>query len=210
MRTNLVPTAVTLLALAAALSSGCGGPEKPPEPPAVTPPPSAEPSAAPSAEPAASAEPAPSAAPSATPAAPPASPPVAATALKGTVKGKAFTPKAALAYADPNGDKSKKKISIFDRPVDCKNRDKLDGKGRAEVSVIVPWTAKGVAELDAGSTGIFIDEKDKPVQIGNLQGRAELDALPPKVGTKGKIRVRVADAAGENKVEGEVPYTLCE
>lgn len=209
MRTNVLSGA-TLFAFVAVFAAGCGGPEKPAEPPSVTPPPSAEPSAAPSAEPVASAEPAPSAAPSATPAAPPASPPVAATALKGTVKGKAFTPKAALAYADPNGDKSKRKISIFDRPVDCKNRDKLDGKGRAEVSVIIPWTAKGVAELDPGSAGIFIDEKDKPVQIGNLQGRAELDALPPKVGTKGKIRVRVSDQAGENKVEGEVPYTLCE
>jgi len=190
----------------------CGGSKTPAEPPSgsadVGPAPtSSSPPIPTNTEPVASVAPASSAVPAAS--AQPSSPPVAAGPLKGTIEGKAFAAKSALAVLDP-GDPSRKKVTIYDQKVDCKSRDKLTGKGRREVSVRVSWTPGASVELDAFTASVVIDEKKAPVSIANLSGRAELGTAPTKVGDRGTIKVRVSDQAGDTKVEGETQFVVCE
>lgn len=135
--------------------------------------------------------------------------PVAATPLTGSVDGKDFTAKSALAK---NGfDDGKKSIDIYDHDVSC---DSFDDKSERKILIDVPWQTGTTKDFSfslsgGGQTATFvIDKNGTPDNIIATTGRVEIVDAPTDKGATGKIRLR-AIAEG-NKVEGEIPVQVCE
>ena len=136
--------------------------------------------------------------------------PVAATPLTGSVDGKDFTAKSAL--AKKGFDEGKKSIDIYDHDVSC---DTFDDKSERKILIDVPWTAGTAKDFSfslsggGGQTATFvIDKNGTPDNIIATTGRVEVLDAPADKGATGKIRLR-AIAQG-NKVEGEIPVQVCE
>jgi hypothetical protein len=137
--------------------------------------------------------------------------PVASSPLTGSIDGKDFTAKSAVARK--GFDDGKKSIDIYDTDVTC---DTFDDKAERKILIDVPWTAGTTKDfsfsLSSGSSSqtatFVIDKGGTPDNIIATTGRVEIIDAPTDKGTTGKMRLR-AIAQG-NKVEGEIPVQVCE
>jgi hypothetical protein len=135
--------------------------------------------------------------------------PVAASPLTGSVDGKDFVAKTALARK--GFDEGKKSIDIYDSEVTC---DTFQQKTEREILIDVSWTAGTSKDFSFSSGGtsqtatFVIDRGAKADNIIATTGRVEIIDAPTEKGATGKMRLR-ASALG-NKVEGEIPVQVCE
>ena len=135
--------------------------------------------------------------------------PVATTPLKGTIAGKDFIGKIAIAQPGFADEGSKKEISIYDTDVDCSG---AQAGGDHHILTSIEWTA-GIAKnlkLDFSGgdnqTVTFVTGPGENV-ISN-QGRIEVIEAPTDVNAKGKLRLRAT--AESNHVEGEIAVLVCD
>lgn len=138
--------------------------------------------------------------------------PVAATPLTGSIEGKTFEAKSAI--AKKGFDDGEKSIDIYDTAVTCKD---FSPKAERKILISVPWTAGTNRDfkfsLGGGDsqTATFVvqkSESDTPQNIISTQGRVEIIDAPAEAGQIGKIRLR-ATASGNN-VEGEIAVEVCD
>src|SRR5438105_4698786 len=105
--------------------------------------------------------------------------PVATSALTGTVDGKDFVAKSALARK--GFDEGKKSIDIYDSDVTC---DTFNDKSERKILIDVPWTAGTSKDFKFsfggdGQTATFvIDKGGTPDNIIATTGRVEIIDAP--------------------------------
>ena len=138
--------------------------------------------------------------------------PVAATPLTGSIEGKAFDAKSAVARK--GFDDGEKSIDIYDTAVTCKD---FSPKAERKILISVPWTAGtnrdfkfslGGGDSQTATFVIQANESDTPRNIVSTQGRVEIIDAPAEAGAKGKIRLRAV--ASEHNVEGEIEVEVCD
>ena len=133
--------------------------------------------------------------------------PVASSPLSGTVDGKPFAAKSAIARSSGGGDK--RSISIYDVDATC---DDASPQTDREILFSVPWKAGtsrplklDFTDLNGSQTVTFVVGKSNNI-ISN-SGRIEVLEAPTEKGTTGKIRVRAS--ADGHSVEGEIAVQVC-
>lgn len=132
-------------------------------------------------------------------------PPVAGGPLSGQIAGKKFTGKSALATEDKSFP-STRTIIVYDGPSDCLH-DGPQGKGARQLYVHAPWPPAGPAPLrDSG----FVVDTTPPTGFEVTSGRVEMQGPAPKVGERGKVRIRATSVEHKLQLEGEIEYVLCE
>jgi hypothetical protein len=140
--------------------------------------------------------------------------PVASSPLAGTIEGKSFTGKFAVArksgFDDDPAAAAERMISIYDREVPCSS---FSAETDAYLLLSVPWKAGTARDFSFGGkdsqTATFVVKKDgETVNVISTQGRVEILDAPTEAGAKGKLRLRAA--ADGNNVEGEVSVEVCE
>lgn len=132
--------------------------------------------------------------------------PVAVTPLKGTIGGKEFVGKVAI--ASPGSSDSKRQISIYNVDVDCSGEKQ---KAEQQILTSVEWTA-GVSKnlkLDFSGESQTVTFVTAPGEnVISVQGRIEIIEAPTDANAQGKLRLRAT--ADDNHVEGEIPVLVCE
>jgi len=138
--------------------------------------------------------------------------PVAATPLTGSIEGKAFEAKSAIARKGfEDGEKS---IDIYDTAVTCKD---FSPKAQRKILISVPWTAGTNRDFNFSLSGgdsqtatfvIHENESDTTQNIISTEGRVEIIEAPSEPGAMGKIRLRAV--ASGNNVEGEIAVEVCD
>lgn len=135
--------------------------------------------------------------------------PVPDTPLQGTLGGRPFVARSALARqpAGPS-DTPRKWIDIYDVEVGCD--DFLPATDRSIIGT-VPWTSGTEYALSFSQSVTFVlDEADgTPVNHLVTDGRLEVVDAPTAVGAKGRLRLR-AIKGDAGFVEGAVDVTVCE
>lgn len=130
-------------------------------------------------------------------------------ALEGTLGGRPFVARSALAHAPPDpSDTTHKWIDIYDVEVSC---DDFFPSTDRSIIASVPWKAGTAYSFDYKQNVTFvIDDADgTPVNYLVSTGRLELVDAPTAVGAKGRLKLRASnDKAGS--VEGSVDVTVCE
>jgi hypothetical protein len=127
--------------------------------------------------------------------------PISSAPLAGTVAGKPFTAKAALAKKSGT-DATKKSVSIYDVDATC---DKTPNADRYIVAAPI-WQ---VGATQSGFNTAFNDFSKTPGLIGIAESSAiEIISAPIEIGAKGKLRLRAAYET--DSVEGEVDVTVCQ
>ncbi len=143
-----------------------------------------------------------------------ASGPVAAKPLAGSIEGKTFSAKTALAHKSgfsSDADDGKRSIDIYEDEVSC---DDFGHKSDRSILFSVPWKAGTQRDFkldfsSEGQTATFVIQRDgKTDNIISTQGRVEIIEAPTEKGSKGKIRIRAT--AQSNSVEGEIAVTMCD
>jgi hypothetical protein len=136
--------------------------------------------------------------------------PVAASPLTGSIEGKAFEGKSAIARK--GFDDGEKSIDIYDTAVKCAD---FSPKADRRILISVPWTANTQRDFkfslgsSDGQTATFVIERDsKTDNVISTQGRVEILEAPTEKGAMGKIRLRAV--AQENSVEGEIAVEVCD
>jgi hypothetical protein len=136
--------------------------------------------------------------------------PVSASPLTGTIEGKEFVGKVAL--AKKGFEEGEKSIDIYDADVSC--ADFGGERPPRWIMISVPWTPATEKDFKFGlggdnQTATFVVQKDGETNnIIATTGRVEIITAPTEVGEKGKIRLRAI--ADTNKVEGEISVEVCE
>jgi hypothetical protein len=133
--------------------------------------------------------------------------PVASGPLAGTIDGKPFTAKSAIATPDKDGGKTS--ITVYDIDVTCESSNpQVDRR----ILTSVPWKAGternlklDFSDLNGSQTVTFVLGSSNNI-ISN-SGRIEVLEAPSEKGAKGKIRLRAS--AQSHSVEGEVAVTVC-
>lgn len=135
--------------------------------------------------------------------------PVAASPLKGTIEGKDFVGKTAL--AKKGFDPGEKSIDIYDTDVKC---DEFGASPPRSILISVPWSAGTSKDFkfalgEDGQTATFVIQRDdKTDNIVSTQGRVEILEAPTEKGATGKMRLRAV--AKDNSVEGEISVQVCD
>ncbi len=134
--------------------------------------------------------------------------PVASSPLEGTIDGKPFTAKSALAR--PSGDSGEVMITVYDVDAKC---DGASPQVDRRILTSVPWkanTARNLkldfSDVKGSQTVTFVLGSSNNI-ISN-SGRIEILDAPSGKNEKGKIRLRAS--AREHRVEGEVEVQVCE
>jgi hypothetical protein len=137
--------------------------------------------------------------------------PVAASPLTGSIEGKTFAAKSAVARKGfEDGEKS---IDIYDTAVTCED---FSPKAERRILISVPWTAGTQRDFKLslggadGQTATFVIERDSTTtdNVVSAQGRVEIIDAPTEKGATGKIRLRAV--AQDNNVEGEIAVAVCD
>ncbi len=132
--------------------------------------------------------------------------PVASSPLSGTIDGKPFVAKSAIATPDKDGEAS---ITVYDIEATC---DGQSPEVDRRILTSVPWTAGTERNLKldftdmAGSQTVTFVLGSSNNIISN-SGRIEILEAPSEKGAKGKIRLRAS--AQSHSVEGEIAVTVC-
>lgn len=146
--------------------------------------------------------------------------PVSGAPLQGTVGGKPFAGKAALAtYGAKSGAAE---ILVFDTPETCAHFGKLPDGWRVQVAV--RWRAGvtgdvgDLAQLDGAPVGTssddlvgawFVSTKSGATHTSaSHEGRVEVIEAGTTEGSRGRLRVRATSEEG-HLIEGEMPVELC-
>jgi hypothetical protein len=135
--------------------------------------------------------------------------PVSTSPLTGTIEGKEFVGKVAL--AKKGFEEGEKSIDIYDADVKCAD---FGERPERQILISVPWTAGTEKDFKFslggdGQTATFVVKKDGETNnIIATTGRVEIITAPTEVGEKGTIRLRAI--ADTHRVEGEISVEVCE
>ena len=132
-------------------------------------------------------------------------PPVAGHPLSGQIAGKSFTGKSAIAIED-KAYPSTRTFTVYDGPSDCAHAGPQNN-GARQLYFHAPWPPNGPAPLRAA--GFVVDTKPL-TGFEVTSGRVEVQGPAPKVGEKGRVRVRATNDEHKLQLEGEIEYVLCE
>jgi hypothetical protein len=127
--------------------------------------------------------------------------PIAAKPLSGTVAGKPFEAKSAL--AKKSHDAEKKSIAIYSTAATCTSRP---ANAYPHVLAVPVWEV-GAAQ-NAFVTTFMLQEGSTIVAGIAESGQFEVVSAPKDVGATGKIRLRATYE--DNTVEGEIDVAICE
>jgi hypothetical protein len=132
---------------------------------------------------------------------------VSTAPLTGTIDGRDFTAKSALA-SKSFSDASKKDVEIYDVDATCAARPQMKD-GSREILTSVPWKAAATDFGFPGQTATFVVQKgNTPDNLISTEGRVEVVNAPSNVGDKGQLRLRAIFEA--NSVEGQIDVQVCE
>jgi hypothetical protein len=128
-------------------------------------------------------------------------PPIPSKPLSGTLAGKPFTAKAALAKKSVGGDPDEKAVSIYDVDATC---DKSPNVDRFILTTVVWQIGAKQGFLNTS----FNDFGQTPGVIGIADdSQLEVVSAPTEAGARGKIRLRARYE--QDSVEGEIEPIIC-
>jgi hypothetical protein len=133
--------------------------------------------------------------------------PVKQQALAGTIDGKAFTAKVALASPGFNGSSSRS-ITVYATAATCDNQPQ-PADGDLQILVDVDdWTAGNAYELSLSHSATFVEQKGStPDNFIVTTGRVEVTD-PGSATQQGTFSVR-ATSSDYGNIEGQVPVSNC-
>jgi hypothetical protein len=126
-----------------------------------------------------------------TPPAGPADPPIPSTPLAGTLDGRPFEAKSALAIKDPD-DPTRRRVYVFDRAVTC--APKLPPAGVRVVEFSVPWesnTAFGFESMSGGAHRAFTSVRGEILEANASSARISVRVRSNAMEVAGELRVSV-------------------
>lgn len=133
--------------------------------------------------------------------------PVASSPLSGTIDGKPFEAKSAIATPDPKDGEAS--ITVYDIEATCET---MNPQVDRRILTSVPWTPGternlklDFTDMKGSQTVTFVLGSSNNI-ISN-SGRIEILEAPSEKGAKGKIRLRAS--AQSHRVEGEIAVTVC-
>ena len=133
--------------------------------------------------------------------------PVKQQPLAGTIDGKSFTAKVALATAGFNGSSSRS-LTIYASAATCDNQPQLND-GDMQILVDVDnWSAGNAYQLSLSQSATFVEQKGStPDNFIITTGRVEVTD-PGSTSAMGTLSIRATSSSYGN-VEGQVPVLNC-